>query len=140
MCRVTRKHTWQHHISTQELEQRMCIDTIDAHISRRQLRFLGHVSRMPFTRLPRQMLSAWVPHPRPKGAPAMTYGRTMGKALDKFSIPRETWTQLAADRNAWRETLRLGYPAIRRSTRIAMRPRLELPAALKPRVQPPIGQ
>ena len=44
---------------------------------------------------------------------------------------------LAADRCAWRETLRLGYPAIRRSARIAGRPRTELPAALKPRTRPP---
>ena len=63
----------------------------------------------------------------------MTYGRSIGKALDKFSIDRETWPQLAADRGAWRETLRLGYPAIRRSNRIAQRPRAHLPAALQPR-------
>ena len=33
----------------------------------------------------------------------MTYGRSIGKALDKFSIDRETWPQLAADRGAWRD-------------------------------------
>jgi hypothetical protein len=63
----------------------------------------------------------------------MTYGRSIGKALSKFSIDRETWPQLAADRGAWRATLRLGYPAIRRSKRIAQRPRAQLPAALQPR-------
>ena len=42
-------------------------------------------------------------------------GRSIGKALDKFSIDRETWPQLAADRAAWRETLRSGLapPAFR---------------------------
>lgn len=29
-----------------------------------------------------------------------------------FHIDRETWPQLAANRDAWRETVRLGYPAI----------------------------
>ena len=63
----------------------------------------------------------------------MTYGRSLGKALDQFSIDRTTWQELAADRSAWRETLRLGYPAIRRSKRIAGKPRAQLPAALLPR-------
>ena len=44
----------------------------------------------------------------------MTYGRTINKALDKFSIDRETWPQLAADRGAWSETL-LYVSAIPRS-------------------------
>ena len=43
----------------------------------------------------------------------------------------------SADRGAWRETLRLGYPAIRRSTRIAARPRVQLPTALQPRPRGP---
>ena len=65
----------------------------------------------------------------------MTYGRSLGKALDKFNIEREMWHHLAEDRGAWRETLRLGHPAIRRSTRIAQRPRAQLPAELVPRVR-----
>lgn len=78
MCRVTRKHTWDHHISTSELEQRLGLDTIEMYVARRQLRWLGHVSRMDFDcRLPRKMLSAWVPHKRPRGAPKMTYERSI---------------------------------------------------------------
>uniref|UniRef100_A0A7S0LG95 Reverse transcriptase domain-containing protein n=1 Tax=Coccolithus braarudii TaxID=221442 RepID=A0A7S0LG95_9EUKA len=38
MCRVTRKHTWQHHISTQELGQRLRLELIDTYIDRHQLR------------------------------------------------------------------------------------------------------
>ena len=63
----------------------------------------------------------------------MTYGRSLGKALDQFHIDRDTWTTLAADRSVRRETLRLGYPAIRRSKRIAQNPRTIAPAALLPR-------
>ena len=39
-----------------------------------------------------------------------TYGRSIGRALDEFHIDRRTWHELAADREAWRETLRLGHP------------------------------
>ena len=54
------------------------------YIARRQLRWLGHVSRMPFDRLPRRMLSSWLPDPRCRGAAKMTYGRRMKKAMAIF--------------------------------------------------------
>ena len=54
------------------------------------------------------MLSAWVPQRRPTGAPTMTYGRSIFKALEKFNIDVARWPELAANRAAWRETLRTG--------------------------------
>ena len=61
------------------------------------------------------MLSAWVPARRPIGAPRMTYGRSIFKALALFQIDTARWHELAADRGAWRETLRTGLapPAFR---------------------------
>ena len=44
------------------------------------------------------------------GAPPMTYGRSIYAALDEYHIDRRAWHELAADRSAWRETLRLGHP------------------------------
>ena len=67
---------------------------------------------MDFSRLPRRMLSCWVPHPRPRGAPRMTYGRTVAKALAVFDIGSRLsrkWPALAADRVAWRATLKAGH-------------------------------
>ena len=54
------------------------------------------------------MLSCWVAHPRPRGAPRMTYGRSVGKALDTFGLDHNKWPELAADRLAWRAMLRSG--------------------------------
>ena len=109
MCRVSRSQAWEHHISAQELGQRLGLDSIEFYIARRQLRWLGHVSRMPYeTRLPRRLLSAWVPHRRPIGSPSMTYGRSIFKALEMFRIDKTRWPELAANRSAWRETLRTG--------------------------------
>jgi len=111
MCRVSRKHTRQHRISTAALEKRLGLDSIDIYLSRRQLRWAGHVSRMDYAqRLPRRMLSSWVPHPRTRGAPPMTYGRSLDSALSDFHIDRHEWPRLAANRTVWRETLRLGHP------------------------------
>ena len=72
MCRVTRKHTWERHISSEQLRERLGLDSIEYYIARRQLRWLGHVLRMGPERLPRRMLSAWVAHKRPAGAPQFT--------------------------------------------------------------------
>ena len=109
MCRVTRKHVWKHHISSQELGQRLGLDTIDMCIARRQLRWAGHVARMDYSaRLPRRMLSSWVPERRPTGAPNMTYGRSLYKAMEKFNLDPERWHELAVRRGAWREMLKSG--------------------------------
>ena len=59
-------------------------------------------------RLPRLMLSAWVAHKRPAGAPQLTYGRTVAKAMDTFDLDPARWPELAADRGAWRTMLRSG--------------------------------
>ena len=71
------------------------------------VRWLGHVARMDFDRLPHRMLSAWVPHKRPIGAPRLTYGRSMVKAMDVFDLDPSHWHELAADRVAWRTMLGL---------------------------------
>ena len=63
---------------------------------------------MDFGRLPRRMLSSWVPHKRPVGAPRFTLGRTMVKAMDVFRLDRARWPELAADRVAWRAMLQSG--------------------------------
>ena len=82
----------------------------DFYVARRQLGWLGHVARMDYSRLPRRMLSCWVAHQRPRGAPRMTYGRSVRKALDTFNLDPNKWPELAADRLAWRAMLRSGEP------------------------------
>ena len=110
MCRISRKHTWEHHVSTQELGQRLGLESIDVYVARRQTRWLGHVRRMDFDRLPRKMLSSWVRSRRPPGCPSMTYGRSIGKSLDRLDIARDGWAELAADRKAWYAAIGGGKP------------------------------
>ena len=105
MCRVNRWHTRKHRISTDELLQRLGLKTIDAYLSERQLQWAGHVSRMPFERLPRKMLSSWTIFKRPVGCPEFTYGRGLNKALDKAGIDRDTWFILAQDKSMWRSII-----------------------------------
>ena len=102
MCRVTRLHTRMHRITTTELLQRLNLSTIDQYITRRQLRWLGHVARMEKERLPRKLLTSWVRNKRPRGAPQFTYGRGVMKALKKAEIKKDSWYDIAQDRVVWR--------------------------------------
>ncbi len=57
MCRDTRKHTWEHMISSAELRKRVGLHPLEYYIYCRQLCWLGNLSRMTFSRMPRGMLS-----------------------------------------------------------------------------------
>ena len=95
----------QNRLSTLSLAQKLELDSIDNYVYRRQLRWVGHVYRMPFERLPRRMLTSWVAAKRPAGGQLMTFGRSVGKALDNFNIDRASWHELAIDRDAWRAAI-----------------------------------
>ena len=77
-----------------------------------------------------RMLSCWVAHPRPRGAPRMTYGRSVGKALDTFGLDHNKWPELAADRLAWRVMLRSGVRRAVPTTARRLRPSPPRPIAL----------
>ena len=50
---------------------------LETYIDQRQMRWDGHVSRMPWNLRPRKMLTAWCNSKIPKGAPQMKYGRNL---------------------------------------------------------------
>jgi hypothetical protein len=61
MCRLNLWHTRHNHVNakTSTLATRLGIQTIETYIARRQVRWPGHVWRMPETRrLPKQLLKA----------------------------------------------------------------------------------
>ena len=114
MSHITLAQSRMYQIPTREIETELGLDSMDKYIARRQLRWLGHVSRMPFDRLPRRLLSSsWLPYKKPRGAPEMTFGTTMLKALKTFDISIRTpkhWPAMAANRipiGAWRHLLRI---------------------------------
>jgi hypothetical protein len=105
MCRITMAHTYRHHIPSKQLYKRLGIAAVDQYYHRRLLRWAGHVSRMPMSRAPRQLLTGWVAHPRPTGSPLMTWGRTLKKALVRCGQSPDftVWSKVAADRGEWRK-------------------------------------
>ena len=95
MCRVAATDCYNFRISNEELLRRLNLRKIDDYITKRQLRWVGHVARMDFDRLPRKMLSLWVSIKRPIGAPEFTYGRGLYKLLAKASVDVKNWHGLA---------------------------------------------
>ena len=105
MNRIILKQCYEHSISTDSLLSKFQLESVDTYVKCRQLRWLGHVRRMPFDRLPRKMLSSWCTSKRPKGAPQMTYGRTINKALKYFHIDRSCWPEFSSCKHAWRDAI-----------------------------------
>ena len=73
--------TIRHHIPSKQLYERLDIAAVDQYYHRRLLRWAGHISRMPMSWAPRQLLTGWVANPRPIGSPLVTWGRTLKKEL-----------------------------------------------------------
>ena len=105
MCRVNRLHTRVHRISTASLLGRLGLQSIDIYVTKKQLRWAGHVWRMDWSRLPRKMLTCWVREPRPRGCPEFTYGRGLRKALKKANVALNSWTRTASNRSNWRKVI-----------------------------------
>lgn len=105
MYRVTLRDCYKNHISPDQLLNRLNLRPIDTYVTKRQLRWAGHVARMDLHRLPRRMLSSWMPSKRPVGAPEFTYGRGLYKSLKKAGVDVNVWHEVALDRFTWRNMI-----------------------------------
>jgi hypothetical protein len=101
MCRVSMWHVREYKISQVNLEHRLLLEPLDYYLARRRLRWAGHVSRMPMSRLPRLLLSSWVDHKRPQQRPQFTYGHGLKRDLSNAGVDVKHWGLLALNRNLW---------------------------------------
>jgi hypothetical protein len=55
---------------------------------------------MSMSRVPRQLLTGWVAHPRPTECPEMNFGRPLKRTLKRNDLPTdfETWSAIARER------------------------------------------
>ena len=68
-----------------------------------QLRWTGHVTRMPEERLPKKVLYGELHEgKRSQGGQTKRYEDTLNASLKDFNIPTESWEQAAQDRTKWR--------------------------------------
>jgi len=75
------------------------IDTAEHMLLQRQLRWIGHVIRMPFNRLPRRLLYGELLNgQRMPGGPKLHYKDHIRRILKKSNIPISDLEKLATDR------------------------------------------
>ena len=105
MTHFTLYKQWRLHTSTKKLERKLGLGDVEHYYSQRILRWMGNLSRMPPDRLPKQMMTAYVAHPRRVGRPQQNLGHSYEKVLKKAHISPNfhRWTQLAQNESEWKE-------------------------------------
>ena len=73
-------------------------ETITTKLMKRCLEWLGHVARMPNSRIPKITLFSWLPQPRPRCGPKRRWRDTVRKDLQIANINVNTWYDEAQHR------------------------------------------
>ena len=77
-----------------------------------QLRWSGHVARMPDYRLPKRVFFGELDSgKRSRGRPRLRYKDSLKVALKRCNIDTDSWEKLAQDRVAWRAMVKRGVSA-----------------------------
>lgn len=99
---------WQDKIPNTEVLRICNMTGIEAVVIGTQLRWVGHVSRMPDDRIPKQVFYAELPDaPRPLGRPLLRYRDTLKANLRACGMKTD-FLQLTLDRPKWRHTCQKG--------------------------------
>ena len=77
MCRVTMCQTFVHRITSESLQKRTGVFSLEHYLASRTLLWAGHVARMPKNRLLKRLMLSWIREPRVAGGQEMTYGRSL---------------------------------------------------------------
>ncbi|XP_078674752.1 uncharacterized protein LOC144912888 [Branchiostoma floridae x Branchiostoma belcheri] len=95
---------WWHKVPHTEIRRRANIEPLAAILLQRQLRWVGHVIRMPENRLPRQMLYGELSAgKRTVGGQRKRFKDCLKSNLKSCGIEPQSLERLAADRNSWRQ-------------------------------------
>ena len=79
---------------------------IECMLIRRQLKWVGHITRMDNRRLPKQVLFGQLLNaPRNPGDQKLRYKDTVRHNLQNVCIHQDNWEVLASDRSTWKEKI-----------------------------------
>ena len=100
---------WQDKIPDTEVLARAGLPSIHTLLKKSQLRWAGHVARMPDNRLPKKLLFGELQHgKRSLGGPKKRYKDTLKGSLKSFNLNPDTWELAAQNRKEWRAALHNG--------------------------------
>ncbi|KAK3510343.1 hypothetical protein QTP70_004929 [Hemibagrus guttatus] len=87
------------------------VEPLLLHIERGQLRWLGHLFRMPLGRLPGEVFRACPTGKRPRGRPRTRWRDYVFRlAWERLGVPPEELEEVAREREVWASLLRLLPP------------------------------
>lgn len=110
--------TWRDRIPHIEIHDRTNTTSIEAMLARRQLRWLGHIIRMPEDRLPKHALYSQLQNcPRRPGGPKKRYKDQVKNTLKSCNINPGTLEALATDRSQWRTKTKKGVDVLEEAWR-----------------------
>ncbi|KAK3510410.1 hypothetical protein QTP70_005908 [Hemibagrus guttatus] len=97
------KITWIDKMTNKEILDRTGLPSMEDLLIRKNLRWTGHLMRMPQDRLPKQILFSQlhVGH-RKRGRPRLRYKDTIKRNLKQRNIKLESWAKLSKQRIEWR--------------------------------------
>ena len=103
------KIKWQDRIPDIEVLKRAGMQSVHTLLKLAQLRWTGHVTRMPDECLPKKILYGELQvGKRSHGGRKKLYKDTLKASLKDFNIPTESWEQIAQDRKKWRGLIKRG--------------------------------
>ena len=93
---------WQYMVPDTEVLTRVGISSIHTLLQKAQVRWAGHVTRMPDDRLPKQLLYGELCYgKRSIGGQKKRFKYTLKKTLTSFNIDVTNWEVCAQDRPLW---------------------------------------
>ena len=112
---------WQDKVPDTEVLKQADIPSAITIMRKAQLRWAGHVSRMPDNRIPKQLLYGELCcGKRTAGGQRKRFKDSLKVSLKDFNINTESWESLASDRPSWRHLITKGaYTAEERRSRQA---------------------
>ena len=103
------KIKWQDRIPDTEVLKRSGMQSVHTLLKLAQLRWTGHVTRMPDECLPKKILYGELQVGKcSHGGQKKRYKDTLKASLKEFNIPTESWEQIAQDQTKWQGLIRRG--------------------------------
>ncbi|KAK7922378.1 hypothetical protein WMY93_009280 [Mugilogobius chulae] len=116
--RTVVKRTWnpregldRDRVRSSVTREELGVEPLLLHVERSQLRWLGHLFRMPPGRLPGEVFRASPTGRRPRGRPRTRWRDYVSRlAWERLGIPPEELAEVCGDREVWASLLRLLPP------------------------------
>ena len=96
---------WFHKVTNYEVLSRCKIKSLKSMLDKAKLRWLGHVIRMEDSRIPKALLYGRLAAGIPRRGNHNTYLNTVKCTLKECVIPCSNLSELASERDEWRETV-----------------------------------